>query len=276
MAEMVKHADKVATFRQLFANKDLRRQLEAAAPTHLRAERIIRLALTAMNAQPRLFDCTWQSVVGCVMTSTQLGLEFAGGQAYLVPFKNNQAGTLECVFIPGYKGLISLAVRSDQVVAVESRVVWDCDEFQYQDEPPMMQHKRSPDRPEDANMVGAYAVAVMTSGASGILYRQYEYMTAQQIAAIRKRSRAKNDGPWVTDTEEMWRKCPVRKGAKNWAMSSELSRAIELDQQADCGIPQSLDTVDENLLDAPDDETSAPHVSPATGASSTEAGAVSA
>lgn len=246
MSEMVTRKDKVSEFRQILENPHLLKQLTLAAPQHLRSDRIIRIAMTALQNQPKLLECTWQSVVGCIMTCTQLGLELEAtqGQAYMVPYK--RVATL----IVGYRGMMTLALRTGAIVAIEARVVREGDTFEYVDEPPSLRHIRDLDGDPEAPMKYVYAVARHNDGSG---YRQYEVLSAKQVGAIKKRSRARNDGPWVTDPAEMWRKSAVRRLCKYLTQSPELSSAITLDEQADSGLPQTLVKVDENVIDGVSD-----------------------
>src|SRR5581483_7497984 len=102
-------------------------QLEMALPRHLTAERLLRVAMTAVQNTPKLLECDRTSLYAAVMTCAQLGLEPDGvlGQAYLVPF----AGRVQ--FIPGYKGLITLARNSGDVVSISAHEVCKNDRFFY-------------------------------------------------------------------------------------------------------------------------------------------------
>lgn len=242
MTEMVKRKDRVSDMRALIENPHMLRQLSLAAPNHLRPERIARIAMTALQNQPKLLECTWQSVAGCIMTCTQLGLELEAtqGQAYMVPY--GKVATL----IVGYRGMMTLALRTGAIVSIEARVVREGDVFEYTDEPPSLRHVRDLDGNPDAPMRDVYAVAVHNDASQ---YRQYEVLSAKQIAAIKDRSQARSSGPWVTDPAEMWRKSAVRRLCKYLTQSPELSAAVTLDEQADAGMTQTLAIVD----DLPDD-----------------------
>jgi len=63
-------------------------QIAMAAPRHLTPDRIIRIAMTSIQQTPKLADCTKESLLGSVLTCTQLGLEPDGvsGKAYLIPY----------------------------------------------------------------------------------------------------------------------------------------------------------------------------------------------
>ena len=88
-------------------------QIAMALPKHLNADRIVRVAMTSVQRTPELLKCDPISLVAAVIQSSQLGLEPDGilGHAYLIPFNNTKKGRMEVQFIPGYKGLIDLAIR---------------------------------------------------------------------------------------------------------------------------------------------------------------------
>ena len=56
-----------------------------------------------------------------------------------------------------------------------------------------------------------------------------EVMSIDEIEAIRKRSRAANTGPWVTDYSEMARKTVARRHSKVLPMSTDLDDVIRRD-----------------------------------------------
>jgi recombination protein RecT len=206
-------------------------------PKHVTPERMIKLALVAASRTPRLLECTPESIVQGVMTSSQLGLDIGGplGAAYLVPYKNKN-GKMEAQFIPGYRGLIDLARRSGQIMSIEARVVHEKDIFEFEyGLAPRLRHVPTPDA-EPGKVMYAYAVARLKDSDP-----QVEVMTTRQLDGIRKRSRAANDGPWVTDTEEMYRKTVVRRLVKYLPMSVELATALELEDRAETGEPTAID-----------------------------------
>jgi hypothetical protein len=58
-------------------------------------------------------------------------------------------------------------------------------------------------------------------------------MDKSEIEGIRARSKSREDGPWVTDESEMWKKTVVRRGIKPFAGASQsLNAAIEADNEA--------------------------------------------
>ncbi|CAM5244876.1 hypothetical protein LSPH24S_06379 [Lysinibacillus sphaericus] len=91
------------------------------------ADRIARIALTAVRATPKLLECDQMSFLAALMQSAQLGVEpnTGLGQAYLIPYGK------QVQFQLGYKGLIDLAVRSGQYKAIYAHEVYKEDEFSF-------------------------------------------------------------------------------------------------------------------------------------------------
>ena len=213
-------------FENLLNSDSFQQSLADVAPKHITKERIVKLALVAMSRQPKLFECSDPSILQSIMKSGELGLDCVGtlGQGYLVPFYNGKTKTLECQFIPGYQGLIELARRSGHVNRIESRVVYEKDQFDI--EYGLDQKLRH--TPSFADNRGAircfYAIAELKGGGN-----QIEIMTLKEINAIRDRSKAKSSGPWVTDFSEMGRKTVVKRIFKYLPKSPELCVAIEAD-----------------------------------------------
>src|SRR5574343_583266 len=191
-------------------------------PRHIKADRLIKVALMAMNRQPELLNCTPASLFQSLMMAGQLGLEPDGvlGSAYLIPY-----GT-QCTLIPGYRGLIDLARRSGQIKSIEAHLIRNGDKFECAfGLDPRLTH--SPVFPGDENylknenIIGAYAVAKLVDGGE-----QFEVMSRAEIDAIRTRSRASKSGPWVTDFGEMVRKTVVRRLFKYLPVSVEMASAL--------------------------------------------------
>jgi recombination protein RecT len=213
-------------------------QIALALPRHLNADRMLRIAMTSVRRTPALLGCNQQSLLGAVMQAAQLGLEPDGvlGHAYLIPFKD------QVQLIIGYKGLIDLARRSGQLSTIFARVVYAEDQFEFAyGLTERLEHIPS-GKVENGEVRAVYAVARLKDGGT-----QFEVMTRGEVDAIRKRSRAADDGPWVTDYAEMAKKTVLRRLCKMLPASVELSRAVALDERAELGLPQQL----EDVIDVP-------------------------
>lgn len=243
-----KPANPVAQFRDFLEKQ--RHQIAAALPKHVSPDRMIRLACTEFSKNPLLQKCTPVSVFGSIIQASQLGLEIGVlGQAYLVPYRNNKAGGIyEAQMIPGYKGLIALARRSGEVTSIETHIVYARDEFDLVlgiessvKHIPFLEGDRGAPRL-------VYGVAKFKDGG-----HHFEWMPLTEVDRIRSRSKASNNGPWVTDYEQMVRKTLIRRMANYLPMSIELANAIQIGDAADAGHKATIDgdfvTVEENVID---------------------------
>lgn len=202
-------------------------QISARLPKHLTADRIMKVALTAINKTPKLLECSRESLLMSIMQAAEMGLEPGGllGEGYLVPY-----GT-QCQFIPGYRGLISLARRSGQIVSIEAHVVFQKDEFECGfGLDPFLKHTPAWEEVDPGPLRFVYAVAKLKDG--GV---QFEVMSRAQIEGIRAKSKAGRSGPWVDHFDEMARKTVIRRLFKYLPVSVELAQALEIQASAETG-----------------------------------------
>lgn len=211
-----------ATLKQLLMSPGVQQQIATALPQHMKAERMVRAAMTAMLRTPDLAKCDQTSFMQAMLVLSQLGLEPDGRMAHLIPFNNNKAGRVDCQLIVDYKGLVALALRSGQVSTIHADVVCDNDEFEY-DMGEIRRHSINWKKPR-GDAYAAYARIVMKDGSV-----KCEVMSRDQIEAIRSRSRAGRSGPWVTDWEEMAKKTVFRRASKWLPLSPELRDIVDAD-----------------------------------------------
>ena len=213
-------------------------QLAQALPKFLTPDKMMRVALTAMNKNPKLLECTQTSLIGSILTSAQLGLlpDEVLGEAYLIPFKNNRANRMECQFMIGYKGLCTLAYRSGVVQSVQARAVFKGDEFDFE----MGLNERLVHRPKGnknpVEITHFYSIVRMKEGGYVM-----NVMTREEVEKIRNESAnykfayKKEETVWGKYFEEMGCKTVLRRIMKYVPMSSEVMRAIGQDELADIG-----------------------------------------
>lgn len=209
------------TLKSLLSSEAVQAAIKDQAAGHFTPMRVTKMALMAVSRQPKLLQCTTKSLLGAMIQSAELGLNFAGGptgEAYLVPYKQTAQ------LIVGYRGLKELALRSGKVTYVQAFIVHENDVFKYElGTEPKIRHE--PVLTNRGKPVAAYAVARFVGGAVPI----FVVMNIDEVNAIRKRSQAANSGPWVTDFEEMAKKTAFRNLAKWLPMSTELEQAQEYD-----------------------------------------------
>ena len=220
------------------------KQFATALPKHVNSERFVRIAITTIRQNPKLAQCSQESLLGALMVSAQLGLEPGTlGQCYLIPFENKKLGKVECQFQIGYKGLIELLRRSGQLSDIYSYAVYENDDFEItyglsRD----LKHK--PNFSDRGEIIGFYAVAILKDGA-----KAFEYMTKDEVMKHEEKYRKgsyKND-VWNKNFEEMAQKTVVKKLLKWLPVSVEFLDMINKDEK-------SFKTVNEKSTDLKDVE----------------------
>lgn len=206
------------TFKDLILSDGYKRQIEQALPRGFTAERLTRVVLTAMNKTPKLLDCSKESLWEAVLHCASLGLfPDALGRAYLVPYGK------VCQLIIGYKGLIDLAYRSDRIGMIQIKAVYEGDKFYYDfGLCPRLEHV-------PCSTPGALTHVYSVVHIKGAGMPSFDVMRRDEVEKVRSRSRAANNGPWVTDYDAMAMKTVFRRHAKVLPMSAELAQAMEVD-----------------------------------------------
>lgn len=198
--------------------------------------RFVSLALKSVQKNPGLLKCDPLSVVAAVRDAASVELEIDGvtGQAYIVPYKGKAQLQI------GYKGFIRLAIQGGTVHTIRSGVVWEGDQFEMDlgtgtlKHVPVAPSKRAKDEKGNWIPVGAYAIPVWTNPSAPA---DFEWLWIEEIDAIQKRSPAGGDGPWVTDWEQMARKCPIRRlCGKRLLLSTKAQVIIEAEDRFEHGV----------------------------------------
>lgn len=204
-------------------------RIQAVMPKHMSSERMFQIAQSAINTTPKLAECSPATILSCVMKCSALGLEPSAvdglGRAYILPYRSKQG--MQAQLILGYKGMIALARRSGEIKDISARAVYEGDEFDYSfglDE--HLNHKPAArDHKDGEKPTHVYMVAHFKDGG-----HYMDVMTFQEVEAIRKRSKAANNGPWVTDYEAMAKKTVIRRAFPYLPVSVEAQSAAASDE----------------------------------------------
>lgn len=212
------------TIRDQLESPKFRDEIAKALPKHLTPDRFIRVAVSALTRTPKLKECEPVSLFGAMLTLSQLGIEPDGRRAHLIPFENRRRGCVECQLIIDYKGLAEMAMRSGVVSYLHADVVCDADTFE-ENMGEIIAHKIDRRKPR-GEVYAAYAICKFKDGTA-----KAEVMSSDEIEAIRKRSKAGNSGPWITDWNEMAKKTVFRRLSKWLPLSPEFRDAVEADDE---------------------------------------------
>jgi recombination protein RecT len=219
--QSVATAEKPKNIKGWLAGDKFKEQIKMALPKHLTPERFVRVCLTALMKTPKLMECTQESVFKCMLDLSSVGLEPDNRLAHLIPYNNRKKGVMEAQVMIDYKGLIELSKRSGEVKNWRAECVCENDNFRWENG--TVYHSIDWLNPR-GKMQAVYSHIKNTLG-----YDDYEVMTKDQVDSIRKRSRSANDGPWVTDYDEMAKKTVMRRHSKRVTLSPEFTDAIEKD-----------------------------------------------
>ena len=258
-----KQEEQFGRLAKILTGDAMKKQIAAALPKTITAERMTRIVLSTVQRNPKLLECEPKSFLSCVMACAALGLEPDGvlGQAYLVPFWSSKDNGLICTLITGYQGLMKLAEHSGEISGIiDAHPVRVGDEFSYRyGGDPMINHVPA-ERPhfiengewkwldgwKPGGITHFYAVARLCRG--GIAF---VVMPTWEVDQIRDESEGykyaiknkRDNNPWITDYDRMGCKTAIRRLCKYLPASVEdnrLHRAVAIDERADRGIDQEI------------------------------------
>lgn len=223
----------MADMHQLIASH--RKQIESVMSGALTADRLYGLLQSAVSREPKLLQCTPESIVACCMKCSTLGLEPSSvdglGKAYILPYGNkNMNGRPEATFILGYKGMLDLARRSGELKSITVTAAFQGDGIELMmgedGEPRLKDMPINLDASHDpANLRFVFLCAKFTNGGS-----HSEFMTKSEIDAVRARSKAANGGPWKTDYVAMAKKTIIRRSFPYLPIDTQAQKAAVADE----------------------------------------------
>lgn len=223
------------------------KDLEKYARNSVDPATMIRLAVSQFAVDENLAKCRPETFYTALITAAQLGLEPSGvrGEAYLVPFK----GTVQ--LIPGWRGLIKLALRSKAVRSIYSHVVRDGDDFAiFLGTDVKIHHRPQIGGGDDREVIGSYAVAVMADGTHDV-----EWMDAADLKRISDfASRTKVSPAYEQWGDQMARKAPIRRLCKRLPLGDDYFLAAKLDELHEAGKPEQIAA----YIDIPSDVVDVP------------------
>ncbi len=204
-----------------------------------RAARMIQIMSTSIKRNPQLQECSPSSIIGGMLQAAMLNLDFnpSLGLCYLVPYGK------EAQFQLGYRGMITLAHRSKEILEIYAEVVYEDDEFYIEyglnrvlTHVPKFLHIGNSEK-----IKYVYAVAKTKDGGTF-----YTVLSKPQIEALRKRSpmqKFKMNGAWATDYGEMAKAKAIKQLFKYLPSNAEYNYSVFTDGM----IVKSTDTKAENL-----------------------------
>jgi recombination protein RecT len=222
-------------------------ELAKVLPKYVPAERIVRIATTAIRKNPDLAECSAVSLGGAVLMAATLGLEMntPTGEAYLIP--RREKGVMEATMQVGYQGWCKLWWQHPRADTLDALAVYPNDEFAWQrGTSPQIHHVPRPEKrsPED-QATHFYATATLV----GSSRPSFEVLTADEVRAIR----GGKEGPSGNIADpQLWmsRKVALRQLLKIMPKSTSTSLAVASDDRSGRELmPQAAERVAAERVD---------------------------
>lgn len=196
-----------------------------ALPKHFSKDRFLRIIHTEISKNPKLLLCDKTSLLGSLMFTAQIGLEVGAhlGHCYLIPYKNKE-GKYYCTVQYGYKGLIELSRRSNQIVSIAVENIYKNDYFVIDKLNNHVEHKPLLDGSDRGEHYLTVVVVKLKDGTKHI-----EYMTKSQI--MKRKALAQSKNIWNDWEERMSEKTVLKAAFRLLPMSIEDQRIIGMDER---------------------------------------------
>jgi len=235
-------------------------QLGHALPSHMRPERIARIAMTTLRMNPKLYQCDPMSFLAALFQSAQLGLEpNVEGQAYIIPYKIKDKMTGRFVdvaqFQVGYKGYVELFWRHQSSISLQMEMIHRGDAFSFDIGKNELTHTWDIEADDRGPVIGYYAIAHLTGGGRSIKVISHKEALAHGKRFSKcwdsKKGEFKWGTPWKEHFDEMAMKTVLIKLMKVLPKSIEIQRALEMDETVKTKI-------NSNMFDIPNEDDFSP------------------
>jgi recombination protein RecT len=230
-------------------------QFQLAMPKGMEAKQLVRDFMTVLQHTPKLAECDPKTILGALMTCSQLGLRPGVlGQAWVLPMGGKG------VLIIGYKGYAALAQRTAAISDITARIVRQADEFDYEwglNE--RLFHKPYMDGPRGAEVAYYSVVRTNTGG------KYWELMSKPEVEEHRDRFAMGRKfgtigksgpylkgvviGPWVDDFNAMAKKTLVIKALNLAPASTELQMAFDVDGSTRFDLSPKADVAEVSVIE---------------------------
>lgn len=223
----------------MFSTKlqDQREAIAKQLPRGIEADRFIRTAITTVNLNPELLQCTPASLYASFMQAAKDGLLPDGKEAVVQPYnvkikgQNGERDRWEkrAQYMPMVKGIIQVMYRTGDVAMVDGVAIYEKDQFEYErGDHPRIVHRPYMGMDEPGQIIGAYVVIKLNNGEV-----KREVMTRRDIEKVRQASNAADGPGWTKWYDQFAIKAVIKRAAKQLPTDSEaLEQVIQHDNEA--------------------------------------------
>ncbi len=231
-----KNAD---NFKSFLERPNIKSMIAKTLPKFLNPENFFRSIFLSAHKNPKIYECSPESIIASILQCAELGLMPVLGRAYLIPYWNGKKKRNECQFQPGYQGLMDLARRSKEIKDISAHIIYTNDRYKIDYMNPEKSYHEPRFNGDKGEPVGAYALWFKKDGSKTIAF-----MTMDEIYKRREKSvswqagqkdSSKQDSPWYQWPDEQTKKTVIKNSSKMQPCSIDMQIAIEYDNNAETG-----------------------------------------
>jgi recombination protein RecT len=225
--------EKIENSLQLYSNMIAKSKdtYDKTLPAHIPSDKFIRVAQSALAANPDILNCSKNSIYLAVEQASKDGLMLDGKEAAIVIFNKNIAKkgqpdnwVKEAKYMPMMGGLLKLVRNTNMVTIPISEIIYEKDvannKFIYHIKNGEVILEHTPDFFKDRGKpIGVYSICRLRNTNEVIA----EVLTAEQVQKIRNCSKAKDSLMWKEEGfwHEGWKKSAFRRMWKRLPSSSD-------------------------------------------------------
>lgn len=205
------------------------KELAALSKGLMSGERLVNVIYQCMRKTPALLECKPAAIMSATKTLVLMGCEPDGINGYIVPVRRcvevngRKQWVQDAMPVPSARGLMRMA-KQNGIANIQTGVVKEGEYFKWGVKDGKFSCSHLPNLEARDTAKTLYYYVLWSEKAGGALHG--ELMTEKEVQAIRARSKAKNDGPWVTDYEQMALKTVIKRAAKMWPLPYETNNAL--------------------------------------------------
>lgn len=204
-------------------NRDMLERMKpefAKVLSKISPEYFLRVALSSINKNPKLLQCTTESILSCVMDLATLNLvpDSQRGFAWLIPYGQ------ECQLQIGYLGYAEILYRGGEIQNISCQIVYKNDTLDYEyGTNAHLTHK--PVLFERGEKIGGYSYVRFKDGTESFLVA-----TIKELEEIKAKSKKDQNGKlspaWREFEDEMYKKSVFRRHFKLLPRVDDSIRAV--------------------------------------------------
>jgi recombination protein RecT len=212
----------------LLASDEVKARFHAVMTDRTMLDRFIGVLTNAIHTNPKIAECTEQSLMASMIKCANLKLEPNDAirqQCFLIPRWNGKINKLECSWEIGAKGLIELAYRSGEVQAIACSEIYERDYFDVDWGTNEVTHKLpKTDRFKRGEVEGYWAQWIGKDGAKGrpaVMSKEDMVAFMEQYVQSVKDPKTRPYSPWTTAFDQMALKTVIKRCLKTAPISAD-------------------------------------------------------